>query len=242
MAPLSPLVESFSIITQLRFALWHNKMAAPLSVCTKREQRAWRFIFFVSEVVTGAEIHRRLSAQYGVVLCHQDHQWRRNSTVNLLREKWCSPFSGDSQGVTMERYLERHATVNKTEACNSNQKIRPTVDMCSVAVWQRAHILTSTMFKLLWNWVSRCWTILHTVPISLRDYHLFGRLKDAVRVHRYTSNEEVEEAVHEWLTAQSKTFCLRTSRSLWNAGISVLKSKGTMLKNDIILRSLIFMK
>ena len=39
-------------------------MAAPLSVCTKEEQRSViRFLW--SEGVSGAEIHRRLSAQYG---------------------------------------------------------------------------------------------------------------------------------------------------------------------------------
>ena len=39
-------------------------MAAPLSVCTKEEQRSV-ICFLWSEGVSGAEIHRRLSAQYG---------------------------------------------------------------------------------------------------------------------------------------------------------------------------------
>jgi len=39
-------------------------MAAPLSVCTKEEQRGV-IHFLWSEGVPGAEIHRRLSAQYG---------------------------------------------------------------------------------------------------------------------------------------------------------------------------------
>jgi hypothetical protein len=39
-------------------------MAAPLSVCTKEEQcSVIRFLW--SEGVSGAEIHKRLSAQYG---------------------------------------------------------------------------------------------------------------------------------------------------------------------------------
>ena len=54
-APLSPLVESFSVTI---------RMAAPLSVCTKEEQRGVIY-FLLSEDVTGAEIHRGLSAQYG---------------------------------------------------------------------------------------------------------------------------------------------------------------------------------
>jgi len=39
-------------------------MAAPLSVCTKEEQ-CGVICFLWSEGVTGAEIHQRLSAQYG---------------------------------------------------------------------------------------------------------------------------------------------------------------------------------
>jgi hypothetical protein len=39
-------------------------MAAPLAVCTKEEQRAVIRILW-SEGVSGAEIHRRLSTQYG---------------------------------------------------------------------------------------------------------------------------------------------------------------------------------
>ena len=40
-------------------------MAAPLSVCTKEEQRGVIRFFLWSEGVPGAEIHRGLSAQYG---------------------------------------------------------------------------------------------------------------------------------------------------------------------------------
>jgi len=39
-------------------------MAAPLSVCTKEEQ-CGMICFLWSEGVPGAEIHRKLSAQYG---------------------------------------------------------------------------------------------------------------------------------------------------------------------------------
>ena len=38
------------------------------------------------------------------------------------------------------------------------------------------------------------------------DYHLFGPLKDAIRGRRFTSEEGVKKAVHEWLAAQPKTF------------------------------------
>jgi hypothetical protein len=49
-----------------KFLHHHTVMlcAAPLSICTKEEQRAM-ICFLWSEGVPEAEIHRRLSAQYG---------------------------------------------------------------------------------------------------------------------------------------------------------------------------------
>jgi hypothetical protein len=38
------------------------------------------------------------------------------------------------------------------------------------------------------------------------DYHSFGPLKEALRGRRFTSDQEVKEAVHAWLAAQPKTF------------------------------------
>jgi hypothetical protein len=73
MAPLSLLVESFSIITQFSFALQCNKMAVPLCICTKEEQHAV-ICFLWSEGIPGAEIHQRVSAQYGGSANIWDHQ------------------------------------------------------------------------------------------------------------------------------------------------------------------------
>ena len=64
------------------------------------------------------------------------------------------------------------------------------------------------------------------------DYHLFGPLKEALRGHRFTSDQEVKEAVHAWLAAQPKMFFSEGFRNFVNDGPSALKSKGTMLKND----------
>ena len=74
------------------------------------------------------------------------------------------------------------------------------------------------------------------------DYHLFGPLKEALRGRRFTSEQELKEAVHAWLAAQPKCFFLRAKRSLCNDGRSVLKSKGIMLKNDVILSFLFLLK
>ena len=65
-------------------------MAGPLSVCTKEEKRSViRFLW--SEGVSGAEIHRRLSAQYGnsVLLEWSVYEWIekfKNVRTSVTRE------------------------------------------------------------------------------------------------------------------------------------------------------------
>ena len=77
-------------------------MAAPLPVCTKEEESSViRFLW--SEGVSGAEIHRRLSAQYGnSVLRHQSVY------------EWIGRFKNGRTIVTHESNLARvfHSTVN----------------------------------------------------------------------------------------------------------------------------------
>jgi hypothetical protein len=73
-------------------------MAALLSICTKEEQcSVIRFLW--SEGVSGAEIHRRLSAQYGssVLL-----QWSVN--------KWIEKFKNGHTSVTHEEGAGRPST------------------------------------------------------------------------------------------------------------------------------------
>jgi len=82
----------------------------------------------------------------------------------------------------------------------------------------------------------------YSPDLAPSDYHLFGPLKEALGGRRFTSDEEVKEAVHECHAAQPNTFFLRASRSFWNTGTSALQSTGTILKNDIIVRSLLLLK
>ena len=65
-------------------------MAAPLSVCAKEEQLSV-IRFFVVSGVSGAEIHRRLSAQYGnsVLLQQSVYEWikkLKNGRTSVMPE------------------------------------------------------------------------------------------------------------------------------------------------------------
>jgi histone-lysine N-methyltransferase SETMAR len=46
------------------------------------------------------------------------------------------------------------------------------------------------------------------------DYHLFGQLRESLRGRQFTSDQEVEEAVHALLPAQPKTFFSEGIRKL----------------------------
>ena len=78
-------------------------MAAPLAVCTKEEQRAViRFLW--SEGVPGAEIHRRLSTQYG------DSALPRRSVY-----EWIEKFKSGRTNVTHEEGAGRPLTSTTDE-------------------------------------------------------------------------------------------------------------------------------
>ena len=81
----------------------------------------------------------------------------------------------------------------------------------------------------------------YSPDLAPSDYHLFGPLKEALRGHRFTTDQELKVVVHAWLAAQPKNF-LKAKRSLCNDGSSTLKSKGTMLKNDVITTFLFLLK
>ena len=72
----------------------------------------------------------------------------------------------------------------------------------------------------------------YSPDLAPSDYHLFGPLRETLR------DQEVKETVHAWFAAESKTFFSEGIRKLWKDGPSALKSKGTMLKNDVNIRFL----
>ena len=97
-------------------------MAAPLSACTKQEQRSViRFLW--SEGVSGAEIHRRLSAQYGnsVLLQRRVYEWIekfKNGRTNVTHEEEAGRPSTATTDDNNERVrdmvlLNRRLTVNE---------------------------------------------------------------------------------------------------------------------------------
>ena len=46
----------------------------------------------------------------------------------------------------------------------------------------------------------------YSPDLAPSDYHLFGPLKEVLRGCRFSSDQELKEAVQAWLVAQPKTF------------------------------------
>jgi transposase len=46
----------------------------------------------------------------------------------------------------------------------------------------------------------------YSPDLAPSDFHLFWPLKDALRGRHFRSDEEVKEAVHDWLEQQPKDF------------------------------------
>ena len=104
---------------------------------------------------------------------HRSMEWKHPGSP--VKKKFKSQLSArkvmltifwDSQGVILEHYLERGTTVNSVGYSEMLSTEAYCLQVFCCCMTTCAHILPSTLFKLLWNWVSRCWNILNTVPIS----------------------------------------------------------------------------
>ena len=123
----------------------------------------------------------------------------------------------DSQEVILEHYLERGATVNSVRYSEVlSTELKPAIRtkrrglLSSGALLLHDNARPRTAIHTLQTLVKLDFTVLehpaYSPDLAPSDYHLFGPLKNALRGHRFTLDEGVKKAVHEWLAAQPKTF------------------------------------
>ena len=150
----------------------------------------------------------------------------------------------DSQDPVLEHYQERNTTTNSARYSEMltdklkpefRSKLRGLLSKGVVLLHDNARPHTTahteeTLRKLKFEVMAHP---PYTCDLAPSDYHLFVPLKEALRDRPFTSDQEMKEAVHAWLDAQPKPSFRRASGSSCNDGPSALKSKGTMLKNDV---------
>ncbi|PNF25406.1 hypothetical protein B7P43_G09167 [Cryptotermes secundus] len=185
-------------------------MAAPLSVCTKKEQRSViRFLW--SEGVTGAAIHQRLSAQYGNSVLPQwsVYEWfekLKSGRTSVTHEEGAGRPSTTTNKDNIERLLSKGVVLLHDDA-------RP----------HTAAHTAETLRKLKSDVMAHP---SYSPDLAPSDYHLFGPLKEALRGRRFTSDQEVKEAVHAWLAAQLKTFFSESIRNLVQRWTKCVEKQG----------------
>ena len=194
----------------------------------------------------------------GSIILHR----KANTRASPVKKKFKSqPSAGkvlltifwDSQGVILEHYLERGATVNSVRYNEMlSTELRPAIrtkrrgllspDVLLLHDNARPHTAIHTLQTLVKLGFTVLEHLAYSPDLAPSDYHLFGPLKDALRGCRFTWDKGVKKAVHEWLAAQPKTFFSEGIQKFLECWTIVLQSTGTMLKNDIIVRSLLLLK
>jgi hypothetical protein len=54
----------------------------------------------------------------------------------------------------------------------------------------------------------------YSPDLTLTDYHVFGPLKEALGGKKFSTDDEIKEAVHRWLHSQSEEFFSRRIQAL----------------------------
>ena len=70
----------------------------------------------------------------------------------------------------------------------------------------------------------------YSPDLAPSDYHLFGSLKEALRGCRFTSDNELKEVVHAWLTAQPKMFFSEGIKNLVQWWKKCIEKQGDYVK------------
>ena len=131
----------------------------------------------------------------------------------------------DSQGPVLEHYQERGTTINSARYSEMlTDRLKPAIrskrrgllSKSVVLLHDNAHPHTAahtaeTLRKLKFDVMAHP---PYSPDLAPSDYHLFGPLKEALRGRRFTSDQEVKEAVHAWLAAQPKAFFSEGIRKL----------------------------
>ena len=154
----------------------------------------------------------------------------------------------DSQGPILEHYMEKGVTVTSVNYCNMlRNELKPAIR----SKWRRrltqgvlllhdnacphtAHLTINTIRQLNWEVLEHP---AYSPDLAPSEFHLFGPLKNALRGRRYTADDEVKEAVHDWLRSQPQTFFSKALRSLQIAGLNVSRRREIILKSNVVLFS-----
>ena len=154
----------------------------------------------------------------------QSMQWKHPSSpvakkfkMQLSAGKLMLTVFWDSQGPILETYQERGTTVTSATCCDmlkrelklvirSKRRGKLSKEILLFHDNARPHTAAQTLEtlkQLKWEAMEHP---AYSPDLAPSDFHLFGPFKDALRGRRFSCDDDVKAAVHQWLCAQPKTF------------------------------------
>ena len=146
-----------------------------------------------------------------------------------------------SQGPILESYQERGTTVTSATYCDMLQrKVKPAIrskrrgklskEILLLHKNARPHTAArtvETLKKLKWEAMEHP---AYSPDLAPSDFHLFGPLKNALRGRRFSCDDDVKAAVHQWLRAQPKTFFVDDIKKLVGRWEKCITKQGDYIK------------
>ena len=90
-----------------------------------------------------------------------------------------------------------------------------------------AHLTINTIRQLNWEVLEHPAYSSDLVPSV---FHLCGPLMNALRSWRFAANDEVKEAVHDWLRSQPQTFFSNNIKKLTDCWAKCIEIKGDFIE------------
>lgn len=200
---------------------------------------------FLNRIITGDEtwVHH-----YEPETKRQSMQWKHTSSPSSKKFK-SQPSAGkllltvfwDSQGPILEHYMEKGVTVTSVNYSNMlRNELRPAIRskrrgrltqgvllLHDNARPHTAHLTINTIRQLNWEVLEHP---AYSPDLAPSDFHLFGPLKNALRGRRFAADDEVKEAVHDWLRSQPQTFFSNGIKKLTDRWAKCIEKKGDYIE------------
>jgi len=192
-----------------------------LDVCSRHLARYREGDNFLQQIVTGDETwilhYEPESKQQSMQLKHPSSPVAKKFKMQPSAGKLMLTVFWDSQGPILETYQERETTVTSAMYCDMLQReLKPAIHSKrrgklskeilllhdNVRLHTAAHTL-ETLKQLKWEAMEHP---AYSPDLAPSDFHLFGPLKNPLRGRRFSCDDDVKAAVHQWLRAQPKTF------------------------------------
>jgi len=121
----------------------------------------------------------------------------------------------DERGVILEHYMPKGNT-DQCNVCRSPQESPASCNQVQMTWTSEYRCFVATIQDVSFE----CLPHPPYMPdLAPSDFHIFGPLKEAMGGKSFRSDEEVQQAMHEWLHSQPKDFFYRGIHALpkrWN--------------------------